>query len=74
MDKLKVGDILIAEDYCGFPDNTTRGSEYTVIKVENSPFQGIMFWILDDEGKERFPISTTFKRKNTTSKEDYDGV
>ncbi|MCA1064713.1 hypothetical protein QTG56_24185 (plasmid) [Rossellomorea sp. AcN35-11] len=60
---MKIGDILIAEHYCGFPDNTTKGKEYDVSKVENHFDGRVMFWIIDDIGEERFPISTTFKRK-----------
>lgn len=60
---MKVGDILIAEHYCGFPDNTTKGKEYQVTKVKEMFDGRIMFWIINDDGKESFPISTTFKRK-----------
>ncbi len=63
MDKLKVGDILIAKSYCGFPDHTTKDKEYTVTKVDEIFDGRTMFWIVADNGEERFPISTTFKRK-----------
>ena len=61
---LKVGDVLIAEHFCGFPDNTTKGKEYEVCKVEQIG-ERINFYIIDDNGKERFPISTTFKKKES---------
>lgn len=63
MEKLKAGDILIAEHYCGFPDETTKGNEYEVSRTEEMSDGRIMFYIIADDGKERLPISTTFKRK-----------
>lgn len=65
MKKLKAGDILIAEHYCGFPDYTTEGKEYVVSKATEMFDGRIMFRIIADDGKERMPVSTTFKRKNT---------
>lgn len=62
MNKLKVGDILIAEKYCGFPDHTTLGKEYAVSKVQEVEGRE-MFWIMGDNGEESFPVSTSFKRK-----------
>jgi hypothetical protein len=62
MNKLKVGDILIADGYCGIPDKTTQGKEYVVSKVYEVE-GGRMFWIIDDNNQERFPISTSFKKK-----------
>lgn len=59
---MNTGDILIAESYCGFPDNTTKGKEYIISKVERHFGGRVMFWIIDDNGVERLPISTTFKR------------
>jgi hypothetical protein len=64
MSKLQVGDILIADSYCGITDNTTQGKEYIVSKVNEMFDGGTMFWIIDDKNQERFPISTTFKKKN----------
>lgn len=59
---VKLGDILIADKWCGFPDNTTKGKEYKVVQVRTYADRQ-MFWIIDDKGQKRFPISTTFKRK-----------
>jgi len=64
MEKLKAGDILIAKHYCGFPDETTEGKEYEVSRAEEMSDGRIMFYIIADDGKERLPISTTFKRKD----------
>lgn len=61
---IKAGDILIADKYCGFPDSTTQGKEYMVSRVEEFADKTI-FWIIDDNGEERLPVSTTFKRKLT---------
>lgn len=63
MDKLKVGDVLIAEHYCGFPDHTTQGREYVVTRVNESWDGRVMFHIIADDAQERFPISTSFRRK-----------
>lgn len=62
MEEIKVGDILVAESYCGFPDSTTKGKEYVVSKVEVLTDGRIMFWIIGDDGKEHFPVSTKFKK------------
>ena len=60
---LKVGEILIAEAFCGFPDSTTQGKEYIVSKVDRNRYGNVEFKIIDDNGIERFPISTRFKKK-----------
>lgn len=60
---IEVEDILIAESYCGFPDNTTKGKEYVVTKTELISNGRMQFWIIDDNGQERLPISTTFVKK-----------
>lgn len=54
---LKVGDKLIAKWTEEFTDKVTEGSVYEVCRVED-----IGFYIINDEGVERFPISTEFKR------------
>ena len=59
---MKVGDKLIAESYAGkFPDGTTEGKMYTVSKVEEFSDR-VMFYIINDEGKVTFPVSTVFVR------------
>lgn len=63
MKPLKVGDILIAKNWCGFPDGTTEGKEYEVTEVKTFPDNRIFFHIINDLGNEVLPISTTFKRK-----------
>lgn len=60
---LKAGDVVVADKFCGFPDNTTKGKEYTISKVEHFSDR-TMFWIIDDNGEERFPVSTAFKMKH----------
>jgi hypothetical protein len=61
---MKVGDKLIANAYCGFPDGTTKCKSYTVSKVEEYTDRE-MFYIINDEGKETFPISTVFVKEES---------
>lgn len=59
---INVGDTLIANAYCGFPDGTTKGNEYIVSRISNGHDQRL-FWITNDENKEVLPISTKFTKK-----------
>lgn len=61
---IKVGDKLIAVAGCGFPDGTTKGKTYTVTQVHPSHSQ-LIFKIINDDGREVLPISTTFKKEAT---------
>ncbi|AYV74275.1 hypothetical protein C2H98_23450 [Niallia circulans] len=60
---IKVGDKLIAVDWCGFPDGTTKGKTYTVTQVHPSHSQ-LIFKIINDDGREVFTISTTFRKES----------
>ncbi|SPT82982.1 Uncharacterised protein [Niallia circulans] len=60
---IKVGDKLIAVAWCGFPDGTTKGKTYTVTQVHPSHSQ-LIFKIINDDGREVFPISTTFRKES----------
>lgn len=63
MTELKVKDTLVAVDYCGFPDMTTKGKEYKVTEVFTNKYDNQNFKIICDDGVERMPISTTFSKK-----------
>jgi hypothetical protein len=40
-----------------YVDHVTEGKEYKVTKIND-----IGFWIINDEGKEVFPVSSRFKK------------
>ncbi|MGG0308402.1 hypothetical protein ABEY43_06690 [Priestia megaterium] len=56
---MKKGNRLIALWNEKFIDKTTKGKEYIIEEVSN-----IGFWIINDEGKKVFPVSTRFKKVN----------
>jgi hypothetical protein len=59
---VKVGDKMKAISYCGFPDGTTEGNLYTVSRMSQT-YDQRLFFIINDEGKEVLPISTSFRRE-----------
>lgn len=62
MKPLEVGEILTPKWTDELHDKVTKGNVYEVTKLTS--FGG--FYIINDEGKECFPISVSFKRISQT--------
>ncbi|WP_102271338.1 hypothetical protein [Cytobacillus massiliigabonensis] len=60
---ISVGTKLKAKSYCGFPDGTTTGKVYEVVRTEQSAFNQRLFFIINDNGREVMPISTIFSKE-----------
>jgi hypothetical protein len=57
---MKIGDKLRAKWTENFADFVTQDAIYEVIKVDECGF-----WIINDKGKECFPVSTSFTKIGT---------
>ena len=54
---LKVGSELMAKWTENLIDHVTKGKIYKVVEISHAGF-----FILNDKGEKRFPVSTTFTR------------
>lgn len=61
---IKVGTVLLALWGDSLIDKTTQGNEYKVVEVSD-----VGFWIVNDEGKISFPVSTKFFIKGSDADE-----